>query len=803
MRYDAERGKLNITCSEFVSIARRRISSALPYNEDEPSITAASKRELELERGSLEARKLIYDFETDGHAFELVCSPDGVGGGELVYVRSGEFKRGAPIPEFRAQASGEAYICAYVYSALQGADTCRIRIAYLDSASGNKVKTDESVKFEKLTSFFEKCKGTVGIFARPEVERVTKRLPSLKNIRFPYGKMRDGQRELVKNVYHAISAGTRLFTCAPTGTGKTAATLYPALRALGDGRCDKVFYLTPKSTTATAPKELIELMCERGADIRAVVLASKDYSCINSHACREGRKFCDNSKCNKLAEAVMALYDMAKSVVTVTELRAVAKEYSVCPHELELSYAELCDAVICDFNYLFEPTVYIRRFFDEGGNFAFLIDEAHNLPDRAREMYSAELSASEIENRELAQILPEHSSLTEAMASAADELFEILYPYVKEELRDTENGQIGAQHISELPSRLYPLFEVLLGAAEGELLSEYSRRDDEHDIRLKGIREYIRDIKKMYSAMMRFDRSYELFIFFENSEIRFKIFCLDTGKTLSDCVSKGKAAVFFSATLAPMEYYRATLGGERTSGMLEVASPFDPSQLCVSVIDKISTRYLQREETLLAVCRTIAATVSARRGNYMIFSPSFDYSEMLYKAFSAKYPKINVLHQTKDMTYKEKQEFLAKFREDTSSYLIGFCVMGGIYSEGVDLVGDSLIGAVVVGIGIPSVSYEREAMSAYYDERFEAGKQYAYIYPGMNRVFQAAGRVIRHEDDRGVIVLIDDRFSDPIYKKSASDLFRDMRFIPDAKALKETLEAFWRDVDEEKRKNNN
>jgi Rad3-related DNA helicase len=249
----------------------------------------------------------------------------------------------------------------------------------------------------------------------------------------------------------------------------------------------------------------------------------------------------------------------------------------------------------------------------------------------------------------------------------------------------------------------------------------------------------------------------------------------------------------FSATLSPLGYYRSVLGGDRSDDTLEVSSPFTPEQLSVSIMNKISTRYSEREQTLLGVCRAIAATVSAKRGNYIIFSPSFAYSEALAEVFRAKYPKLHIISQKKDMTAKEKADFLAKFKKDDKGYLVAFCVMGGIYSEGIDLAGDSLIGAVIVGIGIPSLSYEREAIAEYYQEKYEEGKQYAYIYPGMNRVFQAAGRVIRREDDRGVIVLIDDRFDDPIYKKSLPELWSGVRFIDDAKRLREVLDEFWQD----------
>ena len=272
-----------------------------------------------------------------------------------------------------------------------------------------------------------------------------------------------------------------------------------------------------------------------------------------------------------------------------------------------------------------------------------------------------------------------------------------------------------------------------------------------------------------------------------------------SSRRISERLSLGSSAVFFSATLAPLYYYSSVLGLGTDAELLEVDSPFTRGQLSVSIMDKVSTRLNEREDTLSAVCKIIAATVSARRGNYMIFSPSFAYSEALFDAFSRKYPKINALLQRRDMTRREKAEFIEKFKDEgDKSYLIGFCVMGGIYSEGIDLSGDGLIGAVIVGIGIPSLSYEREAMRAYYDEKYEEGMAFSYIYPGINRVLQAGGRVIRREDDYGVLVLIDDRFDDPIYRKTMPKLWSNMKFIPDAKTLREQLDKFWQESDKAK-----
>ena len=290
---------------------------------------------------------------------------------------------------------------------------------------------------------------------------------------------------------------------------------------------------------------------------------------------------------------------------------------------------------------------------------------------------------------------------------------------------------------------------------------------------------------------MRFDDKFEFFVFLEDGELRAKVFCLDTGGVIREKLDLAKSAVFFSGTLSPISYYKSVLGGDGASSTLAIDSPFAPEQLSVSVMHNVTTRVSEREKSLPAIVRIIAATLSAKRGNYMIFSPSFAYSEALFSLFKKKYPKIRAILQRPHMSESEKEEFLNEFSADDSSYLAAFCVTGGIYSEGIDLAGDKLIGAVIVGIGMPALSFEREAIAAYYEEKLEMGAQYAYLYPGMNRVLQAAGRVIRTESDRGVIVLIDDRFDDPLYKNIAPSLWKGMEFLEDAQELRERIDEFW------------
>ena len=793
MRYDSEKEIITVSCRELVATARRKMPSTFDENR------TVERNILKAFSSSYQKKEYRIPFALENLKFELVCSSLEAENDEIILLHSANIKKGEPPADVKKQCEGEGFITAYAAAVNKNLSSVRIKYIYVDSESGVSTEKTDTVELARLLRFFEKCKGLFSAYSAPEIERVTQRLPSMRGLKFPYKNMREGQGELVRSVYRTIARGGRLFASAPTGTGKTVSVLYPAVRAIGDMRVEKAFYLTPKATTAEAAKDCISLMCEHGAKIRAVIISAKEKACRNGLLCRDSRALCENAACKLISEAALALYNKNIPTVTLSDIYEVSSEYKVCPYELELTYSELCDVIICDFNYLFEPQVYIRRYFDEGGEYVFLVDEAHNLPDRAREMYSAEIDTDEISAPISSELIGPMSPLRQAAGEAKDKFYEVMYPYVKEEIRKSDEGQeIGAQHLRELPSALYGIFEELIGVADKCLSDSVRSNDSEKDARTRIIREYKMKLDIMYSALLRFDSSYELFVFYDDGRIRIKVFCLDTGLAIDGRLSRGRAAVFFSATLVPVEYYRAVLGADRSSDTIETRSPFEPSQLSVSVIDKISTRYSDRDATLLSVLRVIACTASVRRGNYMVFCPSFAYAEMLYNAFRTKYPKIKTLLQKKDMTREQRKEFLSEFHKADGSYLVAFSVMGGIYSEGVDFAGDSLIGAVVVGIGIPSLSYEREAMSAYYDERYEMGKQYAYIYPGMNRVLQAAGRVIRTENDRGVIVLIDDRFADPIYRKSVPALWHGMKYIPDAKTLKAELESFWKTVDDEK-----
>ena len=781
LRYIDSENIIELTVRELASYARRMLSVPT-RDEDEP-----------LPSGNGGTATAAYVFSLGDERIRLTASYSEPKHGVLTVRFPSESMGKNPRREEKEQARGEGYLIAKLLKENGAGMPSTLTVQYENIRRGDITEKTETLKADKVDAFFEKCIGTLFHIARAEINRVKVRLPSMARAKFPYPRVREGQNEFIRAAYRAMCRGTELFSEAPTGTGKTVSALFPAIRAIGEGRISKAFYLTPKGTTAKSVADCITLFTESGVAVRSVILSAKDKLCERGRLCATDHDACPTRCGGSVQDAALCLFDKSIPAVGFNDIRRCAKDFGVCPYELALTYSELCDIIVCDLNYLFDPDVYIRRFFTKRGDYAFLIDEAHNLADRAREMYSAELETDDLAAIARHEAVPEHSALRTGALKLESELRAILEPMLKDEIRIGEDGvPFAAYHTRTLPDKLFSVLGEALSCAEREVYDARADRTEGGKARQKIAGDYHRRLKRLYSCAERFDTGYELFVFLSGSSINMKLFCIDTARALSERLALGKSAIFFSGTLTPLDYYKHTLGADSSAEVLNLPSPFAHEQLGVYIMDKISTRISEREDTLAAVCRVIAATLCARRGNYMVFAPSFAYAKSLHSVFERKYPKIRSMLQRANMTASEREEFLAAFGEDDKSYLVGFCVMGGVFAEGIDLTGDKLIGAIVVGIGMPSLSFEREAIAEYYQELLEEGKQYAYIYPGMNRVFQAAGRVIRTEDDRGVVVLIDDRFDDPIYRKTAPTLWRGvMKFLPDAHALKSALEKFW------------
>jgi Rad3-related DNA helicase len=429
----------------------------------------------------------------------------------------------------------------------------------------------------------------------------------------------------------------------------------------------------------------------------------------------------------------------------------------------------------------------LRRYFDRTGDYCFLIDESHNLPDRVRDMYSLEFSLSKL--KEYARALARIESIKGILTDACRTFASVLYPLCKSETRITPSGErVACVSSASLPSSLHTFFASLKQKCERFY---FARRADLTREEYKVIRELLSTLRSALDSCTLYGSGHRTIVQRKDSELCVKILCIDPSGIITKRLECGKSAVMFSATLLPTEYYHTLLTGGRNALSVDIPSPFDKDNLCIAVLDSISTRYSDREQNAHAICNAIFTTVSAKKGNYMVFCPSFSYMEYIHSVFCSSYPSVSSIMQKRSMTMRERSEFLASFKSAPNETLVAFCVMGGIYSEGIDLAGDRLIGAVIIGAGLPTPTIEREAMSEYYAELYESGREYAYIYPGMNRVMQAAGRVIRRDDDRGVLLLIDDRFKEGVYRKIIPEHWKNLKYTADTRSLGALLEKFW------------
>ena len=634
-------------------------------------------------------------------------------------------------------------------------------------------------------------------FADLFIQRQTRRIPAIRAAAFPYGGMRPGQDELALSVFRAIRRGERLFAQAPTGIGKTMSTLYPAAKALGEGKCDRIFYLTAKGSTAREAWSAARRLAEGGAPLRTVMLSAREQMCLCVAARADrGRlhRYCNPFDCPYAAgyyrRSPDALYELLSAGLGVTSpmIRSAGEKHRLCPYELSLDLSEHCELIICDYNYLFDPHAHLRRFFGEGARgrerYVFLVDEAHNLPDRARAMYSAELRRGQFVS--LYARIPGEEKALDGIFEEVLRAFHRFGRTCRGDLHtDTDGKPVGCVVLSEADPNLRVALLRFIHRAE-----DWRTEHRDHPL-APALEELCGEIEELLELEGSADRHFRRVAEFEGDEIRLRLLCLDPAEKLRESLTLGQAAVFFSATLTPTDYFAQLLSGGAADVHLSLPSPYPTENLCLAAMDRISTRYADREESIPRIVKAIAATVSAKAGHYMVYFPSYAYMEAVFSRFTAKYPHVRVRAQKRGMDAAARDAFIADFAAADSDLLVGFCVLGGSFSEGLDLPGNALIGTVIVGVGIPRLSVERGLLSEYYDEQCEQGYAYAYTYPGMNKVLQAAGRVIRREQDRGIVVLIDDRYGSPEYVRLFPPHWSELRFVGDSAALRELARRFW------------
>ena len=681
-----------------------------------------------------------------------------------------------PVPVHRAQA-----LCyAWIYLDEHELEEIDVQMTYVHLDTEVIKRFRETLTRAELRQWYKELTDSYHRWLAYQIEWRKKRNESMENLEFPF-TYRKGQREMVSGIYHAISKKEQIFIQAPTGVGKTMSAVFPAVRAIGQGMAETVFYLTARTITRTVAQDAFEILRDRGLLFKVVTITAKEKLC-----------FCDKPECNpekcpyakghydRINDAVYELWTTEQSFDRETLLRHAQKR-QVCPFEMSLDLAIWMDGVICDYNYVFDPNVCLKRFFGENvsGNYLFLIDEAHNLVDRGREMYSASICLDDvIEIRKF--VKPYSQKLWKKLGKVKKQM---------EELRQNCGEWKVQENAGVLP--------ISLLSVQGELdqLLEESPAQEVVD----GILDFYFEVRDFLNISELVDDNYVVYTAFgEDGRFYEKLFCVNPAENLQKCLDKGNSTVFFSATLLPLQYYRKMLSTRSENFGMYVESPFEQSKRLLMICRDVSSKYTRRGyEEYHKIAEYIARMSWQKKGNYMVFFPSYRLMEDVYQVYQDEFSVswVRCISQHASMTELEREEFLEEFTEETEETLVGFCVMGGIFSEGIDLIGDRLIGAAVVGTGLPQVNCEREILKGYYDEKGEQGFDYAYRYPGMNKVLQAAGRVIRTKEDRGAILLMDERFLNRDYRNLFPREWNDACTCTLGNVEKH-LQAFW-DVSEE------
>ncbi|MCF7669654.1 MAG: ATP-dependent DNA helicase [Verrucomicrobia bacterium] len=667
-------------------------------------------------------------------------------------------------------------IYAHMYLIDNPADRARLRLVYLELETGMAYEYHQTHESTELAAFFNDVTNRYAQWLKRRNDWIIQRNASTFTLAFPFPKYRKGQRELSVAVYKTIRAGQRLFAEAPTGIGKTVSVIFPAVKALGKGLTDRIFYLTSKNTGKAAAEQTLDNLRSSGLKLKSLTLTAKENICPRNAAP------CDASTCPFAA----GYYDRLKPALEKAlerdrfikpDIETAALEFSLCPFEFSLDLSNWVDMIICDYNYAFDPQARLRRHFEEAKtDYTLLIDEAHNLPDRARDMFSAELTRAEL--RSLKRTVSKELPHCVKALSAVDRLFATL-----RKAADCEPARVWTSETP--PEKLLPVLSRFTNTAEAWLAQNHQT-----EFRNELLNLYFKTVS-MIRVLGSFNSSYVTIVESEPNGGRFRLFCRDPSSSLEAVLKKARSAVFFSATLSPPHYFKQILGADTSYPELRLPSPFPHDNLTVLIEQRISTNFTSREKTSDSVTRLICDTITARRGNYIAFFPSYKYLELILEKFQrVRDSRIEVIAQSPGMTDDERLEFLSKFDHEYNRTLVGFAVMGGIFGEAVDLTGERLIGAIIVGVGLPKICIERNLISEYFEKHTGHGFDYAYTFPGINRVLQACGRVIRSEKDRGIIVLIDNRFRQSRYLRLLPPWWRP-EFLSKSHPIKETAIAFW------------
>ena len=772
-------GLVNISVRELVEFVLRSGSIYASFVSRARAVegTKAHKKIQESMNANYEKEvKLVHEHKVNDITFVVEGRADGIMR-DLIAVTIDEIKSTRTSldvidEDFNPLHWAQAKCYAYFYANEHHLKDINVQLTYYNLDTKETKHILKVYTYEDLEVFFKEIIEKYALWIRFYMDWSSERTGYLKALTFPFGQYRIGQRELAVNVYKSITGGNKLYVNAPTGIGKTISTLFPALKAMGEGHVGKIFYLTAKTITRTVAEKSVQMIYDGGTRVKAITLTAKDKIC-----------FLDERNCHpdfcKYAEGHFDRVDEAVyDAITHTDLftREViedyARKYKICPFEFSLDLAIYADIVICDYNYVFDPTVALKRFLDQK-DFVILVDEAHNLVDRAREMYSESISKN--------QLLSVKKSISKQYPTVAKEIGK-LNEYMLG-IRKDYIDLTGSMISKEAPTKVYRMLRNFISECDKKL-----QKGAMHKLPQDLLELYFRayNFNKIYEF---FDERYITYADQAEGDLILKLFCMDPSYLISNMISTCKSVIFFSATLMPIDYYKYMLGGEGERA-IALPSPFDPEKSLKLIATDVSTRYQHRERSYEKICQYIIKVATAKIGNYMVFFPSYKYMKDVYTYFTEHYVGYNLCMQDNNMDEEARESFLAGFEVNPTETKIGFCVLGGIFSEGIDLTEDRLIGVLVVSVGLPQIGLEKDLIKYHFEEREKEGYHYAYTYPGMNKVLQAVGRLIRTEKDKGVMIMIDDRFNSPLYSSLMPAEFSDRMCIR-LNQVEEKVHDFW------------
>jgi len=627
-----------------------------------------------------------------------------------------------------------------------------IQLTYVNIHTEEKKRFLLAFSQQELYKFVQNVIKIYYPFAKWKYDHIEKRNDSIKELRFPFPSFRNGQRKLAGAVYQSIQDGNNLFAVAPTGIGKTVSTIFPTVKAIGDATTNRLFYLTSKTITRTVAEEAFGQMTKQGLCMSCTTLTAKDKICFKEETICD-KDYCEfaNGYYDRINEAVLDILSNEK-LLSREKIEAYARKHTVCPFEYSLDLTNTADAIICDVNYIFDPRVSLKRLFDEHKrNSVLLIDEAHNLVDRARDMYSSSLYKSKF-----LELKRQYKGINVALVESVS-LINQSFINLRKKWQDQKMPVWG-----NLDEEFVDLIREFVEIAE------LSLPDEEDPDRKQLLLDTYFESQNFVKIASYYDEKYVSYLEMFKSEVHMKLFCIDPSTIVNDVIKKFHSTIYFSATLTPLQYFQDMLGDIERDYTIKIDSPFSKEQLKVEV-NPISTRFNDRPKTLDQLVSSIYENIRAKKGNYLVFFPSYQYLSQSVELFNEKYGDVKIIVQENGMTEEEREDFLLKFDQNNAETLVGFAVLGGIFSEGIDLKGDRLNGVVVVGVGLPQLCLERNILRDHFNEVGKNGYYYSYVFPGMNKVMQAGGRVIRSEDDEGSLLLIDDRYQSMLYQNLLPD----------------------------------